>query len=61
MSAQEWPIHWSRDLRQAAEGMADAVEDFVFTVEKDETRLRDTWQHFVEVAERVDAEQGEPS
>ncbi len=55
MTHQEWPVFWSRDLRTAAEGMADAVEDHVFTVDKDEDRLKDTWQHFVDIAERVDA------
>lgn len=40
----------------AAEQLADAVEDFVFTTEKDIDRLRAAWQAYVEAADGRRAE-----
>lgn len=36
---------------EAAEALADAVEDYVFTTEKDLDKLRAAWQAYVDIAD----------
>lgn len=38
--------------RIAAEHLADTVEDFAFTTEKDIVKLRAAWQEYVETVDR---------
>lgn len=44
--------------RSAAESLADVVEDFAFTTEKDIDRLRAAWQSYVETVDRQATDAG---
>lgn len=45
-----------RTARDAAERLADVVEDYAFTTERDASRLRDAWQAYVEAVDKPHAE-----
>lgn len=40
----------------AAEDLADAVEDYVFTTEGSKDAMRDAWQRYVDAAAQIDDE-----
>lgn len=56
MATESHGAAWSSKLRGAAEDLADAVEDYVFTTEGNKDAMRDAWQRYVDAAAQIDDE-----